>query len=110
LFGTLHHALDTARFDVSWSFAATVTPSVQYFRTTGTTDSSYWGSPTGSPSSDGMIFEVAYVPFGKPSSPFPNMNLRLAVQYVNYFSFNGSSANATNNNNVYFSLWTAMKF
>jgi hypothetical protein len=110
LFGTLHHALDTMRADVSWSFAATVTPSIQYFRTTGTTDAAYWGTPTGSPNADGMIFEVAYVPFGKPSSPFPNMNLRLAVQYVNYFSFNGSSANATNNNNVYFSLWTAMKF
>ena len=57
-----------------------------------------------------MIFEVAYVPWGKPDSPFPNLNLRLAVQYVSYFSFDGSSANAGSNNNFYFSLRTAAKF
>ena len=104
------HWLDTMRFDVSYSFAATVTPSVQYFRTVGTPDASYWTTPNGSPNSDGMIFEVAYVPWGKPDSPFPNMNVRLAVQYVNYFSFDGSYANASRNNHFYFSLWTAMKF
>ena len=106
----LDHSLDTMRVDVSYSFSATVTPSAQYFRTTGTTDINYWSTPNGSPNSDGMIFEVAYVPWGKPDSPFPNLNLRLAAQYVNYFSFDGSSANARNNNNFYFSLWTAVKF
>jgi hypothetical protein len=106
----LDHSLDTMRVDVSYSFSATVTPSVQYFRTTGTTDVDYWSTPNGSPNSDGMILEVAYVPWGKPDSPFPNMNVRLAAQYVNYFSFDGSSTNARNNNNFYFSLWTAVKF
>jgi hypothetical protein len=106
----LDHSLDTMRFDISYSFAATVTPSVQYFRTTGTADINYWSTPNGSPNSDGMILEVAYVPWGKPDSPFPNMNLRLAVQYVNYFSFDGSSTNARSNNNFFFSLWTAVKF
>jgi hypothetical protein len=104
------HWLDTLRADVSYSFAATVTPSVQVFRTAGTADPSYWSTVNGSPNSDGMIFEVAYVPWGKPDSPFPNMNLRLAVQYVNYFRFDGTTANASRNNNLYFSLWTAMKF
>lgn len=106
----LNHSLDTMRFDVSYSFAATITPSVQYFRTTGTSDINYWSTPNGSPNSDGMIFEVAYVPFGKPDSPFPNFNLRLAAQYVNYFTFDGTTANARSNNNFFFSLWTAVKF
>jgi hypothetical protein len=110
LFGTPRHSLETMRFDVSYSFAATVTPSVQYFRTTGTADASYWGTPTGSPNSDGMIFEVAYVPWGKPNSPFRDLNVRLAVQYVNYFTFDGESANARNNNAFYFSIWTAVRF
>jgi hypothetical protein len=57
-----------------------------------------------------MIFEVAYVPWGKPDSPFQNVNVRLAAQYVNYFSFDGSYVNAGRNNHFYFSLWTAMKF
>ena len=104
------HWLDTMRVDVSYSFAATVTPSVQYFRTAGTADINYWSTPNGSPNSDGMILEVAYVPWGKPDSPFPNMNLRLAVQYISYFSFDGSHADAGRNNNFYFSLWTAVKF
>ncbi len=109
LLTTLHHSLDTFRFDVSYSFAATVTPTVQYFHTNGTPDAVFWGTPNGSPNSEGMIFEVAYVPWGKPDSPFPNMNLRLAVQYVDYFAFNGTSQNAADNNNFYFSLWTALK-
>jgi hypothetical protein len=104
------HWLDTMRFDVSYSIAATVTPSVQYFRTIGMADASYWTTPNGSPNSDGMILEVAYVPWGKPDSPFQNMNVRLAVQYVKYFSFDGSYANANRNDHFYFSLWTAMKF
>jgi hypothetical protein len=106
----LDHSLDRMKVDVSYSFAATVTPSVQYFRTTGTADLNYWSTPNGSPNSDGMIFEVAYVPWGKPDSPFQNMNVRLAVQYVNYFRFDGSTINARDNNNFYFSLWTAVKF
>jgi hypothetical protein len=105
-----NHWLDTMRADVSYSVAATVTPSVQYFRTVGSADANYWGTPNGSPNSDGMILEVAYVPWGKPDSPFPNMNVRLAVQYVNYFRFDGTSVNASRNNNLYFSLWTAVKF
>jgi hypothetical protein len=104
------HWLDTMRFDVSYSFAATVTPSVQYFRTSGTADANYWTTPNGSPNSDGMILEIAYVPWGKPDSPFQNMNVRLAVQYVNYFSFDGSYADASRNNHFYFSLWTGVKF
>jgi len=104
------HVLDTVRADISYSLAATVTPSIQYFRTTGTADINYWGTVNGSPNSDGMIFEIAYVPWGKPDSPFPNVNVRFAVQYVNYFSFDGTTANARNNNNFFFNIRTAMKF
>jgi len=103
------HLLDTMRVDVSYSFAATVTPSIQLFRTTGTTDVNYWRTPNGSPDSSGTIFEIAYVPWGKPDSPFPNMNVRFTAQYVNYFNFNGSTANARNNNNFFFGFQTAMK-
>jgi hypothetical protein len=102
------HWLETARFDVSYSFAATITPSIQYFRTTGTGDIKYWGTPNGSPNSDGLIFEVAYVPWGKPDSLFPNLNLRLTGQYVNYFTFNGAAGSARGNT-LFFGLQTAAK-
>lgn len=106
----LGHSLDTFRADISYSWAATITPSIQYFRTTGSADPVYWTTPNGSPNSDGMIYEIAYVPWGKPDSPFPNVNLRLAVQYIDYLHFDGSALNARDNNNFYFSLWTAVKF
>ena len=57
-----------------------------------------------------MIFEVAYVPWGKPDSPFQNMNVRLAVQYIKYFSFDGIPCNPNRNDHFYFSLWTGVKF
>jgi hypothetical protein len=104
------HSLDTFRADVSYSIGATVTPSMQYFQTTGTMDPSYWSTSNGSPNSAGMIYEVAYVPWGKPDSPFNNFNLRLAVQYIDYFRFDGTSVDAKNNNHYFFSLQTAVKF
>jgi hypothetical protein len=106
----LNHSLNTFRADISYSWAATITPSIQYFRTTGSADPIYWTTPNGSPNSDGVIYEIAYVPWGKPDSPYPNVNLRLAVQYIDYFHFDGSALNARDNNNFYFSLWTAVKF
>jgi hypothetical protein len=106
----LNHSLDTFRVDVSYSFAATVTPTFQYFRTSGTADANYWSTPSGSPNSEGMIFEVAYVPWGKPDSPYPGLNTRLAVQYVDYLRFDGSSESASRNNSVFVSLWTGVRF
>jgi hypothetical protein len=104
------HGLDTFRADVSYSFGATITPTVQYFQTNGTGDAMYWGTPSGSPNSSGMIAEVAYVPWGKPDSFITWGNVRLAVQYVSYFRFNGVTNNAAANNALYFSVWAAAHF
>ena len=104
------HGLNTFRADISYSFAATVTPTIQYFQTSGTSDAAYWGTPNGSPNSSGVIAEIAYVPWGKPDSPIAWANLRLAVQYVDYFKFDGSSTHASANNELYLSLWSAMHF
>jgi hypothetical protein len=104
------HSLNTMRADISYSVAATITASVQIFRVSGTTDNAYWGTPNGSPKSGGAIFEIAFVPWGKPDSPNPRLNTRLALQYVNYFQFNGSRVNAGRNNAFYASLWTGLAF
>ena len=104
------HGLDTFRADVSYSIGATVTPSIQYFQTKGTSDAAYWGTPNGSPNSSGMIAEIAYVPWGKPDSFIAWGNVRLAVQYVSYFRFDGVTNNAAANNALYFSVWAAAHF
>jgi hypothetical protein len=104
------HELNTFRADVSYSIAATVTPSIQYFRTGGTSDPAYWGTPSGSPNSSGMIAEIAYVPWGKPDSPISWANIRFAVQYAYYFWFDGDTRNASANNALYFSVWATLRF
>ncbi|MEJ0046881.1 MAG: hypothetical protein WDN04_12765 [Rhodospirillales bacterium] len=111
LSGASHHGdLTTMRADISYSIAATVTPSAQLFRTTGTNNAAYWPTPTGSPDSSGALLEVAYVPFGKPWSLIGWGNLRLAAQYVFYTRFDGQTQGASNNNTLYLSLWAAWHF
>jgi len=104
------HALNEFRADISYSLAATITPTIQYFQSTGTTDANYWGTPNGSPNTSGIIAEIAYVPFGKPDSFISWGNIRFAVQYVDYFRFNGQTQGATANNALYFSVWAAAHF
>jgi hypothetical protein len=104
------HELDTFRADISYSFGATVTPTIQYFQTIGTTDAAYWGTPNGSPNSSGMIAEIAYAPFGKPDSWISWGNIRFAIQYVDYFRFDGQSQGASANNALYVSVWAAAHF
>jgi hypothetical protein len=103
--------LNTFRTDVSYSYENTWTPSVQYFNTTGTKDANgFWGTATGSasPDSSGFITEIAYVPFGKPDSPLPWINGRLALQYVAYTKFDGTSQHASDNNTIFLNLWLSL--
>jgi hypothetical protein len=104
------HSLNTFRADLSYSIAATITPTVQYFQTSGTSDAAYWGTPNGSPDSSGFIAEIAYVPWGKPDSWLSWANIRFAVQYVDYLRFDGEARNASANNALYFSVWAAAHF
>jgi hypothetical protein len=104
------HELNTVRADVSYAIAATVTPTIQYFQTTGTGDINYYDTPNGRPDSKGMIYEIAYVPFGKPDSIISWGNIRLAAQYVSYFQFNGVTKHAADNNALYLNIWAAAHF
>ena len=102
--------LDTVRADVSYSIGATWTPTVQYFQTSGAANPLYFGLPSPVPNSAGFIGEIAYVPWGKPNSPWQSVNIRIALQYVAYTQFNGSSNRASDNNALFLSLWTAFRF
>jgi hypothetical protein len=105
-----HNRLTTMRADVSYSIAATVTPTVQFFHTTGSSDIAYWQTPNGSPDSTGTVLEVAYVPFGKPDSFIKWGNIRFAAQYFLYTQFDGQTRGASRNNNLYLSVWAAWHF
>ncbi len=106
--------LNTFRVDASYSFNATVTPSIQYFRTWGSPDANVYapltGNAGGSPNTSGFIGEIAYVPFGKPDSLIKWGNVRFALQYVAYTEFNGTSHGASANNALFASVWFATHF
>ncbi len=111
LYGTRRHdSLTTARADISYTIGATVTPSVQIFHTGGTADPALWSTLNGSPNSDGYVLELAYSPWGKPKSFIGWGNLRLAVQYIGYTRFDGTTRGASRNNTLYPNLWIAWHF
>ena len=109
--GSLSHGhLITARADLSYSVDATVTPTVQLFRTDGSAEPGYWQTQGGRPGSSGAVLELAYSPFGKPDSVIKWGNLRLAAQYIVYTRFDGATQSASSNNNLYLSAWAAWHF
>ncbi len=97
-------------------FDKTYGADVQYFHTGGNHDDLLYGSRTGSPETNGAVFEVDYLPFNKSGGPWfwPRSNLKLALQYVLYDKFDGSSHNydgtgrsAADNDTLYLELWLA---
>jgi hypothetical protein len=93
--------------DVTYSIDDTYVPTVQYFKTTGSTDALlYTSSPNGNPNSEGYTIDLAYVPFGKPDSPGYNWgNARVALEYTGYTEFNGTSRHASDNNTIFLNFW-----
>ncbi len=73
------------------------------------------GSLTNSPNTKGYFVQRDWTPFGKEDSLWtPWVNLRLALQYTGYTSFNGKSTNydgngrnASDNNTLYLLGWIA---
>ena len=108
LFGTRSHDhLSEWRADVSYSYDATWTPTVQRFGSHGSADAARWGIAEGADTT-GWVAELAYVPLGKPDSPVNWGNARLALQYVAYDRFAGSTAHAGDFNTIYLNLWVAL--
>ncbi len=95
---------------MSYSLEDTYTPTVQYFKTWGTSDAVlYAASPNGSPDSEGYVAEFALTPWGKEGSPaFDWFNGRLGLQYTGYTQFDGQREGASANNTIYLSLWWAI--
>jgi hypothetical protein len=89
--------------------------SAQYFVTSGSSDALlYSTSQTGSPNSDGEIFQVNYLPFNKGTGPsfWPRSNVKISMQYTAYNRFDGSTTNidgagrsARGNNTLYLETW-----
>jgi hypothetical protein len=104
------NARDTFRAGASYSFSETVTPSIQYFRSSGPADPFPGVWPGNRPNSAGVIARVEYAPWSGPDSPIQFLNLRFAAQYVAYTEVNASARGTGGNKAVYLSLWGALHF
>jgi hypothetical protein len=99
------HHLNSFRVNGMYHFGYRYIPGIQYFVTTGNADpllypaDSVDGSRTGSPNSQGFIFDFNY---------WPVQNIHLEAQYTAYTTFNGAGTNydslgrnASDNNSLY---------
>jgi hypothetical protein len=116
-----HGSLDVVRVRSGYTFRQTYALSLGYAQTSGTRDSVIYspdpigGSLAGKPNSQAFTAEVSYTPFGKNTSVLSTFgNLRLAIQYIHYFQFNGGYRNydgffrnAPGNDTVYLNGWLA---
>jgi hypothetical protein len=104
--------------DHLWSTKATVDylydktygGAIGYFVLDGSNDPSLnSSSANGSPLSDGLVLQLNYLPFNKSGGPsfWPKSNVKFSVQYVIYNHFNGTHANASDNNTLYLETWIA---
>ena len=108
--------LTTTRLWATYYFRRRVGATVQYFSTTGSTDSLLYPptapktpgvitSANGSPDTRGWVGELNYLPW---------LNVKLSAQYTWYSKFNGAGTNydgvgrnAADNNALYLLLWFA---
>lgn len=115
-------SLDTVRIRGAYTFLQTYGLTLAYGQTSGTADNIIYsfsdpitGSRSGKPDNQAITAEVSYIPFGKSTSAYSTLtNLRLTLQYVHYFQFNGGirnydgfGRNAAGNDTLYLNGWLA---
>ncbi|THD45305.1 MAG: cytochrome C [Bradyrhizobium sp.] len=117
----LNDRLNSFKANASFVWDHTYSLSAGYFSVAGTSDAGLYSanSLTNSPDGDGLIFDVAYLPFSHGSpSPYSTYNARIGVQYTQYLklyggttNFDGSGIggthNASGNNTLFLYAWLA---
>jgi hypothetical protein len=108
-----HDWLNSFNGSVTYTFGNTWSLTGGYFMLTGSNDPLEFGTVNGSPNSNGLIGEIAYLPFmhGGPSF-WPWLNMRIGLQYTYYDKFDGAASNidgmgrsARSNNTVFLYTW-----
>lgn len=109
--------LDTLRANAGWIYQQTWSVSGGPFLINGSKDAALYGdSANGSPKSSGFIGQLEWIPFGKMDSWLkPFVNVRLGLQYTDYFKFDGAThdydgtgRSAKDNNTLFAFVWLAI--
>jgi hypothetical protein len=104
------------RIDGSYYWRNQIGATIGAFDTFGSTDALlYAANRTLKPDSSGVSFQLDGTPFGAASSPLgPRFNMRVGVQYISYFKFDGAGRNfdgaghdASDNNTFRVFTWLA---
>jgi hypothetical protein len=89
-----HDRLEDLRVDASYYWRNKIGLSAQVFRTWGSRDDLlYAGDRTLRPDSSGVTFQLDGTPYGGGSPLGARFNLRVGIQYTNYFHFDGARSN-----------------
>jgi hypothetical protein len=107
----------TMKATADYLYDKTFGGSVGYFLSNGSHDPLLHSeSATGSPLSDGLVFQLNWLPFNKKGGPefWPKSNVKVSLQYVLFNRFNGArnnydgtGRNARDNNTLYLEAWIA---
>jgi hypothetical protein len=109
--------LEDLRIDASYYWHNKIGLTAQLFDTWGSTDPVLWGGvPNPNPQSSGFTLQLDATPWGgaKHSPLGPRFNMRVGLQYTDYFTFNGAGqnfdglgGNASDNNTLRLFAWIA---
>src|ERR1035438_8382857 len=109
--------LESVKATVNYLYDKTYGATAQYSLIDGSNDALIFsGSQAGSPTSDGFVLQVNYLPFNKHGGPafWPRSNIKFSLQYTVYNRFNGArtnydgaGSNARGNNTLYAEAWIA---
>jgi hypothetical protein len=91
----VRQTLQDFRMDASYYWHNQIGFTAQVFDTWGTSDPLlYAGNANPRPNSSGFMLQLDGTPWGAAGSPLgPRFNMRLGIQYTNYFNFNGLGVN-----------------
>jgi hypothetical protein len=96
----LNNRLNSFKANGSFVWDHTYSVSAGYFNVSGTSDALLYGAASGgnslnnSPNGDGLIFDVAYLPFSHGSPwPYSTYNARIGIQYTEYLHLFGGTSN-----------------
>jgi len=96
----LNNRLNSFKANGSFVWDHTYSVSAGYFNVSGTSDALLYGAASGgnslnnSPNGDGLIFDVAYLPFRHGSPwPYSTYNARIGIQYTEYLHLFGGTSN-----------------
>lgn len=107
--------LDSFKANASYYYDNTYGVTFGVFNIKGRSDATLYGTPNGRPDNAGYITQFDVTPFGRSGSwAYPYVNIRLFVQFTTYtrfdgakFNYDGNGRNASDNNTVFFGLWSA---